>query len=477
MASRVYHRLFHQNMLALTAMNPDLLTSHLKNILKEGMFLRPNYAGFFQVTYFLMQIIYPGSNAFRTCFPPLEKTQEREFRRVLIELIRGLNEGFGDLVTISEIIPGSIMTPGGNKFIKLVWELSLLAIAVQGKRVDNDVDICMPVIPPRTTPKSLKEKATDLWKMNAKSKLKSCKAILDELDACLASFEMEKKKNRNRMLLREKKINEIVADYEKMIRESTLSEDEKSRTRLFQIDSVDPSRDASEIQKWNNIASLCVNTKEVLEASINFGNASHLVANVCTRDEASALSANWNDDSGYSSGVSLLGHLSGIHTKLKALNPLLENSCENRVCSFYQSMAEEKREIISLVTELESKLEEEMGVVSSFISNSEENASGCDSLTTLSWARKQLATSTPISKDRQASERCGLHKMTPYQPAANDNYFVVKVDEELKRLLEEEGKRLVEATRNNPMNTSFELLQERFRKFLAERSKPAERRN
>ncbi|XP_046400675.1 uncharacterized protein LOC124166970 isoform X3 [Ischnura elegans] len=382
MASRVYHRLFHQNMLALTAMNPDLLTSHLKNILKEGMFLRPNYAGFFQVTYFLMQIIYPGSNAFRTCFPPLEKTQEREFRRVLIELIRGLNEGFGDLVTISEIIPGSIMTPGGNKFIKLVWELSLLAIAVQGKRVDNDVD------------------------------------------------------------------------------------------------SVDPSRDASEIQKWNNIASLCVNTKEVLEASINFGNASHLVANVCTRDEASALSANWNDDSGYSSGVSLLGHLSGIHTKLKALNPLLENSCENRVCSFYQSMAEEKREIISLVTELESKLEEEMGVVSSFISNSEENASGCDSLTTLSWARKQLATSTPISKDRQASERCGLHKMTPYQPAANDNYFVVKVDEELKRLLaEEEGKRLVEATRNNPMNTSFELLQERFRKFLAERSKPAERRN
>ncbi|KAG8229893.1 hypothetical protein J437_LFUL009757 [Ladona fulva] len=97
------------------------------------MFAVPNMLGFMHTTHFLLKIIYPNTSEFRDCWPVFEKSQERDFRNKATKMLRLICTDFPNF-QFPEIIPSKFMSPGGFWFITIMWNLTVLAMQVQGKR-------------------------------------------------------------------------------------------------------------------------------------------------------------------------------------------------------------------------------------------------------------------------------------------------------------------------------------------------------
>ncbi|XP_071450117.1 HAUS augmin-like complex subunit 6 [Hetaerina americana] len=473
-----YHKLFHRNMLALTTFNST--TKALKNCFKEGIFSCPNQEGFAQVSYFLINIIYPGTKAFRNCWPILDKSQERAFRAALIDLIRGLKEDFDDIYPMSYVVPARLMSPGGDRFVKIMWELSMLALGVHAKREAGNTDCFFFNSPPSTTPQHLRKQGVLIWKAHTRKNLEECEAKLSKLEDIMKIFKELKGISLDRMLIRDKKMREIESSLVKLLKESDLGNDLVSK--LLDLKNEDGILELEEkvkqentsidnvLKHWENISSLAGGTKEILDAAIKQKSDNcRLVLNASecatsTDPTENAVVVNTSCD------VSLLEHLSGIHDRLKALKSVTEEISVSGCLNTWQSISEEKELVESDMRKMESGLELEMFKLNSH--SNENSVQGVSEFQVSSSLieRSGVNTSTPIKNNSSISTDAGLNSslnITPHQPATSSDFFSIKLADIHRDILDEKVKKCHQKVTNSKTNdSSIDELLERFRKIV-----------
>ncbi|XP_046400422.1 augmin complex subunit dgt6 [Ischnura elegans] len=479
-----YHKMFHRNMLALTAFNVP--TKAFKACFKEGMFATPNQEGFVQVSHYLMSIIYPGTKAFKSCWPILDKSQERAFRAALVELIRGLNQEFGDIYPISYVVPARLMSPGGDRFMKIIWEISLLALGVQAKRECGSKECFFFQVPPATVPLKLRRQAVLISHASTRDCMNKSVAKITELQEIFTYYKEYKRQACDRMLARDKRMREIEANVVKMCKESNLGDPIILKLLNLTNDEGMQGLEESVNQKnqsvmetwrlWNDIYSLSKDTKEVLEAAIKHENDSHkLILDISNIAEPDSPSGAMDDDGIVKSrgfGVSFLEFIINLYDRFKALKSVEEDTHLSECLSTWESIYEEKGTVEIALKQLESRLENQLVGLSSqdksdSVEGEIENISHVSSSIIMSTA---ASTSTPIkntASNASKTEWLSSTNITPYQPATSQNFFSVKLEEAQKVITDDEEKKFQPPPVNSKSNdTSIDDILERFRKIV-----------
>ncbi|KAJ8969221.1 hypothetical protein NQ314_001862 [Rhamnusium bicolor] len=104
------------------------------------MFVKNNKAAFFEVVYYLLNILNPVLTKQKlTTWPPFEIKREIKFRGEVLKYINELN-AFYDNADIPHIMSSHLISPGGFKFTKFMLKLSQLVV-YEHLRKTEELDI------------------------------------------------------------------------------------------------------------------------------------------------------------------------------------------------------------------------------------------------------------------------------------------------------------------------------------------------
>ncbi|XP_023025775.2 uncharacterized protein [Leptinotarsa decemlineata] len=99
-----------------------------KRIFKKDMFVKNNKAAFYEVAYYLLDILNPELTRQKlSTWPPYEIRRENKFRSEILQYINELNSIYEN-ADIPHIMPSHLISPGGSKFTKFMLKLSQLVV-------------------------------------------------------------------------------------------------------------------------------------------------------------------------------------------------------------------------------------------------------------------------------------------------------------------------------------------------------------
>lgn len=102
------------------------------------MFDKPNRDAFYMVAYFLFSRLDPPrcKEAFRYCWPPMDKKRDAEFRKVCCEWLRSISDECGS--DFPQVVASLFLSPGGPKFIFLMFNFAQYVVLQQIKKVADE---------------------------------------------------------------------------------------------------------------------------------------------------------------------------------------------------------------------------------------------------------------------------------------------------------------------------------------------------
>ncbi|KAJ1218467.1 hypothetical protein NDU88_006046 [Pleurodeles waltl] len=111
-------------------LNPATLGVH--------MFDKPNRDAFYVVAYFLFSRLDPPrcKETFRYCWPPMDKKRDAEFRKLCCEWLRSISDECGS--DFPQVVASLFLSPGGPKFIFLMFSFAKYVVLQQIRRVADD---------------------------------------------------------------------------------------------------------------------------------------------------------------------------------------------------------------------------------------------------------------------------------------------------------------------------------------------------
>ncbi|XP_069622314.1 HAUS augmin-like complex subunit 6 isoform X2 [Ranitomeya imitator] len=109
-----------------------------------NMFDKPNKDAFYVVFHFLFASLDSArcKEAFRYCWPPLDKKKDAEFRKASCEWLKKISEEVGN--SFPQVVASIFLSPGGPKFIQLLYNF---AKYVMLQHIKRDVDVENSFIP------------------------------------------------------------------------------------------------------------------------------------------------------------------------------------------------------------------------------------------------------------------------------------------------------------------------------------------
>ncbi|XP_060618522.2 HAUS augmin-like complex subunit 6 isoform X1 [Anolis sagrei] len=102
------------------------ISTHLR--LGENMFDQPNKDAFHVVAWFLFSKLDQSrcNEIFRLCFPPTDKKEDAECRKQAYEWLKKISDDCGE--GFPQVVPSLFLSPGGPKFIHLMFHFSRYVI-------------------------------------------------------------------------------------------------------------------------------------------------------------------------------------------------------------------------------------------------------------------------------------------------------------------------------------------------------------
>ncbi|XP_060525602.1 uncharacterized protein LOC132701565 [Cylas formicarius] len=140
------HRKVEQKVHQTLYANLDLLTrryptrKEFKAIFRKDMFVKNNKAAFFEVMYYLLEILDPQLVKEKLIsWPPYDPKQEPKCRNEILKCINELNSRFEN-ADIPLCQASSLISPGGYRFAKFLLKISELALyEYLCKNTENDI--------------------------------------------------------------------------------------------------------------------------------------------------------------------------------------------------------------------------------------------------------------------------------------------------------------------------------------------------
>ncbi|KAG8455064.1 hypothetical protein GDO86_001329 [Hymenochirus boettgeri] len=116
----------------------------------ENMFDKPNKDAFYVVFHFLFAKLdsVRCKEAFRYCWPPLDKKKDAEFRKACCEWLRRISEDAG--CGFPQVVASIFLSPGGPKFLHLLYHFARYVIL---QHIKKDVDGANIFVPEALQPK------------------------------------------------------------------------------------------------------------------------------------------------------------------------------------------------------------------------------------------------------------------------------------------------------------------------------------
>lgn len=103
-------------------------TLNFNRVFKKYMFAKSNKDGFFEVIYYLLNILNPILTKERlTTWPPFDIKTENKFRTEVLNYMKELNNLYHH-ANIPQMMASHLISPGGYKFTKFMFKLSQLVI-------------------------------------------------------------------------------------------------------------------------------------------------------------------------------------------------------------------------------------------------------------------------------------------------------------------------------------------------------------
>ena len=103
------------------------------------MFEKPNTAGFTFVSHYLLSIYDPDYVKKMIEWPIVCKKSEAKYRNDVKEFLNIISNDNPD-IGFPSILPSLLLSPGGTKFIKVMWKLSQVSLREYIKRQSNYID-------------------------------------------------------------------------------------------------------------------------------------------------------------------------------------------------------------------------------------------------------------------------------------------------------------------------------------------------
>lgn len=129
--NRVHEQLFG-NLFLLSQFYPT--SKDFNAVFKKDMFVKNNKAAFFEVVYYLLNILNPELTKEKlTAWPPYDIKRENKFRMEVLKYINELNVIYEN-ANIPHIMASHLISPGGMKFTKFMLKLSQLVMYKHLKR-------------------------------------------------------------------------------------------------------------------------------------------------------------------------------------------------------------------------------------------------------------------------------------------------------------------------------------------------------
>ncbi|XP_043484154.1 uncharacterized protein LOC122512418 [Leptopilina heterotoma] len=122
---------FHKNVsLLIQAVPPSY---DFKKHYRDGMFEKPNTAGFIYVSHYLLSIYDPDTMKKMIEWPVVCKKSEAKYRNDVKEILNVIANDNPD-IGFPTVLPSLLLSPGGTKFTKVMWKLSQVALKQYIKR-------------------------------------------------------------------------------------------------------------------------------------------------------------------------------------------------------------------------------------------------------------------------------------------------------------------------------------------------------
>lgn len=114
-------------------------------VFKKDMFVKNNKTAFYEVVYYLLDILNPDLTKKKlTSWPPFEIKRDNKFRGELLKYINELNSIY-KYANIPPIMSSHLISPGGFKIIKFLLKLSQLVIFEHLKKTNAGLLLYCPI--------------------------------------------------------------------------------------------------------------------------------------------------------------------------------------------------------------------------------------------------------------------------------------------------------------------------------------------
>lgn len=207
------HEMLYDNLFLLSQFYPT--SKDFNAIFKKDMFVKNNKAAFFEVVYYLLNVLNPVLTKEKlTVWPPYDIKRENKFRTEVLKYINELNVMY-DNADIPHIMASHLISPGGMKFTKFMLKLSQLVMYEHLKKSQEE-DILRCPKPSRNTSfnkinlNNLKKKIS-LIQQETRDVIRNFQSFHFESNEKALSIDDELKKLNNK-IRSAKKENEVVKE-------------------------------------------------------------------------------------------------------------------------------------------------------------------------------------------------------------------------------------------------------------------------
>ncbi|XP_043916299.1 HAUS augmin-like complex subunit 6 [Protopterus annectens] len=129
---------------ALAAAAAAHKSQHTRINLGVNMFEKPNKDAFYIVSHFLFEKLDRArcKDAFRFCWPPLDKKQDAEYRKVCLDWMREISDESGS--GFPQVAASLFLSPGGPKFIHLMYHFARYVLTQEIKKDAIGINLVRP---------------------------------------------------------------------------------------------------------------------------------------------------------------------------------------------------------------------------------------------------------------------------------------------------------------------------------------------